>query len=407
MRVFRQTHKAKSGKIVTSKNYTIEVKDHLGMMRKYPGFTGKRMTEAMGAQIKLLAAYRNAGQPPDAQLCEWLQGIPDKLRNRLAHIGLIDKNRMASAKPLSEHLADYRQSMGDVTKHARVTHKCLTKLFSECKFVFWSDIQASRLYSHLTRLRTKREIAQRTFNSRLKAAKAFCNWMVQDQRVSESPITHLRPIQITEREIIRRALEQDELIRLLDTTAKGPVRFGMTGHERYLLYRFAAETGLRANEIRSLMIDSFDFENLTVTVKAGSSKHKRLDVQVLRLETAALIREFFQNKTPRAKAFGGTYTKLTDRTADMVREDLAEAGIDYADEAGRVFDFHSLRHQTGSMLARYGVHPADAKVHMRHSDINLTLKYYTHLRKGAESETAAKLPDLSLPAERKAENKKA
>jgi len=386
---------------VTSKNYTIEVKDHLGMMRKYPGFTGKRMTEAMGAQIEMLAAYKNAGQPPDAQLCQWLQSIPDKLRNRLAQIGLINKNRAASAKPLTEHLADYRQSMGDVTKHARVTHACLVKLFSDCKFVFWSDIQASRLYNHLTRLRTKREIAQRTFNSRLKAAKAFCNWMVQDRRAGESSIAHLRPLQITEREIIRRALEQDELLRLLETTAKGPVRFGMTGFERYLLYRFAAETGLRANEVRSLTVTDYDFENMTVTLKAGSSKHKRQDVQFLRSNTAALLREFFQNKTPKAKAFGGTYSKLTDRTADMVREDLADAGIDYQDEAGRVFDFHSLRHQTGSMLAQYGVHPADAKAHMRHSDINLTLKYYTHLRRGAEIETAAKLPDLSLPVDKK------
>ena len=407
MRLFKQTHKAKSGKIVTSKKYTIEVKDNLGMMRKYPGFTGKRMTEAMGAQIELLAAYKNAGQPPDAQLCQWLQSIPDKLRNRLAQIGLIDMNRAAGAKPLTEHLDDYRQSIGGDTKHAKNTYSALMTMFAECKSVFWADIQASHLYNHLAKLKRNREISQRTFNFRLKAAKAFCRWMVQDRRADESPISHLKPIQITEREVIRRALEQEDLIRLLETTAKGPVRFGMTGYERYLLYRFAAETGLRANEIRSLTIADYDFENLTVTVKAGSSKHKRQDVQVLRLDTAALLREFIQNKTPRAKAFGGTYKKLTDRTADMVREDLADAGIDYLDEAGRVFDFHSLRHQTGSMLARYGVHPRDAQAHMRHSDINLTMKYYTHLRKGAESETAAKLPDLSLPAVRKAENKKA
>ncbi len=33
---------------------------------------------------------------------------------------------------------------------------------------------------------------------------------------------------------------------------------------------------------------------------------------------------------------------------------------------------------------------------MRHSSIEITMKYYTHLRKGAEVETAAKIPDLSL-----------
>ena len=80
----------------------------------------------------------------------------------------------------------------------------------------------------------------------------------------------------------------------------------------------------------------------------------------------------------------------------MVHQDLADADIAYIDESGRVFDFHSLRHQTGSMSARYGIHPRDAHAHMRHSDINLTMRYYTHLQKGAESETVAKLPDLSL-----------
>ena len=197
------------------------------------------------------------------------------------------------------------------------------------------------------------------------------------------------------REIVRRSHE-DELRRLLEATAKGNVRFGMSGYERYLLYRFAAETGLRANEIRNLSVSDFDFEHLTVTVRAGSSKRKRQDVQVLRSDTVVLLKEFFKNKTPGAKVFGGTYKRLTDRTAEMVHQDLADADIAYIDEAGRVFDFHSFRHQTGSMLARYGVHPADAKAHMRHSSIDLTMRYYTHLRKGAESETAAKLPDLSL-----------
>ena len=401
MRVFKPSYKTKSGQKKQSGKYYIEVKDHLEILRKYPGFSDKRLTAALGAQIDLLAAYKNSGQPPDAQLCQWLQGIPNKLRTRLAMIGLIDRNRAAAGKPLIEHLDDYRQFIGDVTKHARNTHSALVKLFLECRFVFWGDIQASRLYNHLTHLKTKGEISQRTFNFRLKAAKAFCRWMVMDRRVSESPIVHLRPIQITERQVVRRALEYNELIHFLETTTKGPARFGMTGGERYLLYRFAIETGLRSREIRNLSVGDFDFEHLAVTVKASSSKRKRQDVQALRLDTAVLLKEFFKNKTLRTKAFGGTYKRLTCRTGEMVHQDLADAGIAYIDEAGRVFDFHSLRHQTGSMLARYGVHPRDAQAHMRHSDINLTMRYYTHLRKGAESETVAKLPDLSLQQNKK------
>jgi hypothetical protein len=172
----------------------------------------------------------------------------------------------------------------------------------------------------------------------------------------------------------------------------------MSGHERSLLYRFAAETGLRANEIRNLQVRDFDFDNLTVTVKAGYSKRRREDTQPLRQDTAALLREFLRDKMPGAKAFGGTYKQLTKRTSDAIKADLADAGIPYIDEAGRFADFHSLRHTTGSLLAASGVHPKVSQSIMRHSDINLTMSRYSHVLRGQESEAIAGLPDLSLPS---------
>ena len=80
---------------------------------------------------------------------------------------------------------------------------------------------------------------------------------------------------IEDEEHPRRALEIDELRRLLEVTKNGPTRFGMTGYERYLLYRLAAETGLRANELRSLKVCSFDFDKLTVSAAGAYTKNKR------------------------------------------------------------------------------------------------------------------------------------
>jgi len=78
----------------------------------------------------------------------------------------------------------------------------------------------------------------------------------------------------------------------------------------------------------------------------------------------------------------------------MLQADLAEAGIDYKDDMGRVFDFHGLTHETGTLLAASGIHPKVAQSIMRHSDINLTMSLYTHTLRGWESEATAKLPDL-------------
>ena len=78
----------------------------------------------------------------------------------------------------------------------------------------------------------------------------------------------------------------------------------------------------------------------------------------------------------------------------MVRADLEAAGIPYRDEAGRVFDFHALRHHFISKLAAAGVHPKVAQTLARHSTITLTMDRYAHL--GLFDQTAAldKLPRL-------------
>ena len=45
----------------------------------------------------------------------------------------------------------------------------------------------------------------------------------------------------------------------------------------------------------------------------------------------------------------------------MLKIDLLAADIPYQDESGRYFDFHSLRHQCGSLLAAAEVHPKVAQ----------------------------------------------
>ena len=86
-----------------------------------------------------------------------------------------------------------------------------------------------------------------------------------------------------------------------------------------------------------------------------------------------------------------------DRTIRGFKADLAAAGIDYRDDAGRVADFHSLRHTAGTLLAATGVHPKVAQSLMRHSDINLTMSRYNHVLIGQESDAVAGLPDLAAP----------
>jgi len=73
---------------------------------------------------------------------------------------------------------------------------------------------------------------------------------------------------------------------------------------------------------------------------------------------------------------------------------LADAGIPYVVD-GLYFDFHALRHQTGTLLAAGEVHPKVAQSIMRHGDIDLTMSRYTHALTGQEAQAVEAMPDLS------------
>ena len=144
-------------------------------------------------------------------------------------------------------------------------------------------------------------------------------------------------------------------------------------------------------ELKSLKASSFDFDRKTVTVQAAYSKNRRHSELPLRSDTAQQLQRHLQTKMPATPAFNMPY-----KTAEMLKADLAGAGIPYVDESGRYTDFHALRHTTGSLLAAAGVHPKIIQSIMRHSDINLTMPRYTHIFRGQESEAVAKLPDLGV-----------
>lgn len=171
----------------------------------------------------------------------------------------------------------------------------------------WTDIAASEVQRQLSNLRKGEDgIGAQTYNFYLQAVKQFCRWMVDDRRAGQSPVAHLKGVNVkTDRRHDRRALELDELQWLLSVTQNSPERGGVSGQERSVVYRLAVESGLRANELRTLNRSSFDFEGelSTVTVDAAYSKSRRQDVLPLRHEMAELLRAHLATKLPQAPAF--------------------------------------------------------------------------------------------------------
>lgn len=403
MSIFKPTYKdKKTGKKKKISKWWIELRDHQEIVKRFAAYTDKRQSEVLETKIKQLIACKKNGESPTAEpgLTDWLNVMDGKLRDRLIEIGLLDASKAMANKSLTKLLDDFEQFLKAkerTQKYVKGNKSALACIFADCSFRFWSDISATQVMAYLKRLRDEGMSYGRS-NTYLAAGKMFCNWMVIYQGMAESPLRYVKPLDSKlDPRHKRRVIELDELRRLLETTRNAPTRFGMTGYERYLLYKLATETGLRANEIRTLTVGSFDFANLTVIVKSAYSKHRREDVVPLRPDTAALLREFFKGKLPGVKAFGGTYKALESKTAKILRADLEDAGIPYEVD-GLYFDFHSIRHEAGTLLAATGVHPKVAQSILRHQDINLTLSLYTHTLRGQESEAVKNLPDLSAPS---------
>ena len=423
MRVYKRTYKdRKTDEKKYCQRFVVDFFDNNHHRRRLLAFANKRESSRLAEKIELLLSCR--GRLLDQDLSKWLTQIPPRIYKQIAEFELLDTRQIAAGKPLKEHVADFRRSLlakGRTEDYANLTSGRVQRVIEECGFVDWSDILASKvlekiveLRKHVTVLKAEKvkgkkvkkkglkdigPISAKSKNYYLQAIKQFCKWMVQDRRANESPVKHLQSIDtVSDDPNERRALELDEMRRLLEAAQVGPDNFGMTGYERALLYRMAAETGLRANELRSLKQSSFDFESCTVTVKVGSTKNSKKAVLPLKEETATAMQQFLAGKMPKAPAF-----KLPSkyRMADMIRADCEVAGIDCEDNGRGKVDFHSLRHTTGTLLAASGVHPKVAQTIMRHSDINLTMSIYTHTLTGQESQAIANLPDLTQPSIKK------
>ena len=176
-----------------------------------------------------------------------------------------------------------------------------------------------------------------------------------------------------------------------------------------------AATGIRASELASLTLASFalDGDPPTVTVAAAYSKHRREDVVPLHAERIAYLVPWFDGKRLDAPLGPGKWA-VNNEAGDLIRRDLANARttwigeassdrerddrtasnfLTYRDSAGRVADFHSLRHRFITELVKAGVHPKDAKELARHSTITLTMDRYAHV---GLRDTAAALSKLKL-----------
>jgi integrase len=353
------------------KKWYVRYRDHDGRVRTVPGYTDKEATRQLEARL-LKEGARQAE-------------------------GLIDPHAEHRKRPLTEHLADFGRSLeakGDEGEYVERTCARIRSIMDGCRFTRVGDVIPSRVAEWLAEERQAGRMGIRTSNYYLTAVKSFFKWLMRDGRTDRNPLDHLSGLNAkVDVRRLRRTLPDADFAAFVAAARAGKPFRDLAGPDRAMLYLVAVNTGFRASELASLAPESFDLDAdpPTVTVDAAYSKHRRTDVQPIRADLAALLRDWLQDKPAGKQLWPGGWTH---KGAQMVRLDLAAAGVPYLDAEGRVFDFHSLRHQFISNLASAGVHPKVAQTLARHSSIVLTMDRYTHLALSDQTAALDKLPPL-------------
>ena len=157
-----------------SRCWYVKYRDADGIERRVRGYPDKEATRQLAARMEEEAA--------------------------LADEGIVDRYKGHRLRPLTEHLEDSRNSLlakGHTTKHAELTYSRARTVITGCRFATWNDISASRVQQFTAGLRNNGEgISAQPSNFYLAATKQFCRWMVQDQRAAESPLLHLKGLNV-------------------------------------------------------------------------------------------------------------------------------------------------------------------------------------------------------------------
>lgn len=376
--------------------FHIEFLDVRGQSRRVLGFKDRQTSKELAAKIERTVAIRQGGGVLAGEMLQWLESLRPELRDKLAEWGVIDPQRAAAGKLLAEHVENWGRhtaAKGRTPGYVKENTAKIKRLAKECGWKFLSDIDSAAFIKWRSAAREDKDSSIQTVNHYLRALRTFCNWLVENRFLSESPIRFVHAMNIRlDRRRERRALTKEEIGKLIAAAQAGKRHHSLTGRQRALIYRLAIESGLRYKEIWSLSRASFDLDGVpaTVAIAPEDEKARRGDILPLRPGLAADLKTYLAFIPNDAKAF----PMWKDKGGEMLQQDLKAAGIAVEDEAGRVVDFHALRTTFGSLLNLAGVPLKTAQDLMRHSDPKLTANFYTMTTTQDRAEALGKLPDF-------------
>ncbi|MCP3918734.1 MAG: site-specific integrase [bacterium] len=272
-------------------------------------FPQKRQSENLERALERLVVLRAEGDRPDPEFQRYIDSLPDRTRRRLIKLRLLDDDdnvgrsrRLADVLGVGGRGADpgqfevYLRSKGGTAAHARQqADRARRVLVGECHFLLTTDIEEGPVLQALAKL-THGGLSVSSRNAFRQACRSVTRWLLREGRLKRDPLLQLDKAQ-GDSDSGRRALSEEEQLRLVTVTRTQPTRGGLTGEARSLMYRLALTIGLRRGELLSLRRSDLvlNDKNPVVTVAHGHAKNRKSTSIPLQPDVASVLREFLRN----------------------------------------------------------------------------------------------------------------
>ena len=297
--------------------------------------------------------------------------------------GVILVDRKTLSDPIARHIDEYCDSLsrqGKAVRYYRLVHARLTRVAKDCGWLSLRQISPDDMERFLVGIKAE-GLAAKTINEFLGTTKSFIRWCIRTRRLAGNALEGLQNTDNPKNADNDKAALTPEQAKALLAVA-GPNR---------LVYFVALRTGLRRKELEALQWGDVHVEELRpyILLRAKATKAKRADTVPLRKDVAE---ELKAARPADASPLDPVFEYIPRMRAMWA--DFTAAGIPEKDEYGKVYCFHSLRVTFGTWLAQAGTAPRVHMELMRHTDMKLTMHFYTDPRLLDTSGAVQKLPDL-------------
>jgi integrase/recombinase XerD len=205
---------------------------------------------------------------------------------------------------------------------------------------------------------------------------AFTGWLYKNGHIAENPLTAIRPPQ-PEYDDYRR-LSDSDIHRIYSAISRSSSD-ALTLRRDNLMVSLLLYCGLRKGEFISLHVRDVDLHKNEITVRAETSKSKKLRVLPMHDTLVFHMNEYLKERNTR-KYKTEFLIVSTKNDQELTREGLKHWVKSLIKKSGIKFHLHRFRHTFACKLAEANVSAFNIQMLMGHSSVMMTMKYVRSLR---------------------------